>query len=114
MTAPGVSHYSDLAIASRIGPVERFPRTRSLANHFGLTPGCLNSGNDQDRMGSITKERGKIAPVSVRESGAALSEAGSVNAIVVLTHQKATRLQDCSRGSDAQDRYHLLAHVDLS
>ena len=26
MTAPGVSHYSGLALASRIGPIERFPR----------------------------------------------------------------------------------------
>ena len=61
MTAPGVSHYSGLALASRIGPVERFPRPRSLANYFGLTPGCRNSGNDQDRLGSITKEGSKIA-----------------------------------------------------
>jgi transposase len=61
MTAPGVSHYSGLALASRIGPIERFPRPRSLANYFGLTPGCRNSGNDQDRLGSITKEGSKIA-----------------------------------------------------
>ena len=61
MTAPGVSHYSGLTLASRIGPIERFPRPRSLANYFGLTPGCRNSGNDQDRLGSITKEGSKIA-----------------------------------------------------
>jgi len=61
MTAPGVSHYSGLALASRIGPIERFPRPRSLANYFGLTPGCRNSGNVQDRLGSITKEGSKIA-----------------------------------------------------
>ena len=61
MTAPGVSHYSGLALASRIGPVQRFPRPRSLANYFGLTPGCRNSGNSQDRLGSITKEGSKIA-----------------------------------------------------
>ena len=61
MTAPGVSHYSGLAIASRIGPVQRFPRPRSLANYFGLTPGCRNSGNQQQRLGSITKEGSKIA-----------------------------------------------------
>ena len=56
MTAPGVSHYSGLGLASRIGPIDRFPRPRSLANYFGLTPGCRNSGNTQDRLGSITKE----------------------------------------------------------
>ena len=61
MTAPGVSYYSGLTLASRIGPIERFPRPRSLANYFGLTPGCRNSGNNQDRLGSITKEGSKIA-----------------------------------------------------
>jgi transposase len=61
MTAPGVSHYSGLTLASRIGPIERFPRPRSLANYFGLTPGCRNSGNAQGRLGSITKEGSKIA-----------------------------------------------------
>jgi transposase len=39
MTTPGVSHYSGLTLASRIGPIERFPRPRSLANYFGLTTG---------------------------------------------------------------------------
>jgi transposase len=61
MTAPGVSHYSGLTLACRIGPIERFPRPRSLANYFGLTPGCRNSDNAQDRLGSITKEGSKIA-----------------------------------------------------
>ena len=55
-TAPGGGAYSALAIASRIGRVERFPRPRSLANYFGLTPGCRNSGEATDRLGSITKE----------------------------------------------------------
>lgn len=55
-TAPGASAYSALAIASRIGDVERFPGPRSLANYFGLTPGCRNSGEQTDRLGSITKE----------------------------------------------------------
>ena len=61
MTAPGVSHYSGLTLASRIGPIERFPRPRSLANYFGLTPGCRNSGNVKHRVGAITKEGSKIA-----------------------------------------------------
>lgn len=61
MTAPGVGHYTALGLASRIGPVERFPRPRSLANYFGLTPGCRNSGNRQDRLGSITKEGSPMA-----------------------------------------------------
>jgi transposase len=61
MTAPGVSHYSGLTLASRIGPIQRFPRPRSLANYFGLTPGCRNSGNAQGRLGSITKQGSKTA-----------------------------------------------------
>jgi len=61
MTAPGVSHYSGLALASRIGPIQRFPRPRSLANYFGITPGCQNTGNAKNRLGSITKEGSKIA-----------------------------------------------------
>jgi transposase len=55
-TAPGASAYSALAISSRIGSVERFASPRSLANYFGLTPGCRNSGEATDRLGSITKE----------------------------------------------------------
>jgi transposase len=56
MTIPGLSHYGALAVASRIGEISRFPRPRSLANYFGLTPGCRNSGNAQQRLGSITKQ----------------------------------------------------------
>ena len=55
-TAPGLKAYSALSIASRIGSVERFPSPRSMANYFGLTPGCRNSGETTDRLGSITKE----------------------------------------------------------
>lgn len=61
MTAPGVSFYSGLGLASRIGPIERFPRPRSLANYFGLTPSSRNSGEAQNRLGSITKEGSKFA-----------------------------------------------------
>ena len=55
-TVPGLSKYSGLAIASRASEIERFPRGASLANFFGLAPGCRNSGNTQDRMGAITKQ----------------------------------------------------------
>ena len=61
MTAPGVSYYSSLGLASRIGSVKRFPRPRSLANYFGLTPGCRNSGNSNRRPGAITKEGSRFA-----------------------------------------------------
>jgi transposase len=55
-TVPGCGAYSSLALASRIGSIERFPRPGSLANYWGLTPGCRNSGDQTDRLGSITKE----------------------------------------------------------
>src|SRR5208283_278796 len=38
-TIPGAGAYGSLALASRIGSIGRFPRARSLANYFGLTPG---------------------------------------------------------------------------
>lgn len=60
-TTFGVSEYSGLALASRIGSIERFPRPRSLANYFGLTPGCRNSGESGDRLGSITKDGSRLA-----------------------------------------------------
>lgn len=60
-TMPGLGAYGALGLASRIGDVRRFPRPRSLANYFGLTPGCRNSGEKQDRLGSITKEGSQFA-----------------------------------------------------
>jgi transposase len=55
-TLPGGGAYSSLALGSRIGSIERFPRPASLANYWGLTPGCRNSGEATDRLGSITKQ----------------------------------------------------------
>lgn len=60
-TIPGCAAYSSLALASRIGPIERFPRPGSLANYWGLTPGCRNSGQATDRLGSITKQGSAMA-----------------------------------------------------
>lgn len=57
---PGMGHYSAVAIASRIGDIERFKRPGSLANYFGLTPGCRNSGEATQRLGSITKRGSKM------------------------------------------------------
>jgi transposase len=59
-TVPGISHYSALAIQSRIGNVDRFKHPDSLANYFGLTPGCRNSGEATKRLGSITKRGSKL------------------------------------------------------
>ena len=54
-TIPGVGDLTALALASRIGPIERFPRPASLANMFGLTPSINDSGETTGRLGSITK-----------------------------------------------------------
>ena len=53
-TLPKIGEYTALALWAHIGPIARFPHARSLANYFGLTPGCRNSG-ESDRPGSITK-----------------------------------------------------------
>ena len=57
---PGVSHFTATALSCRVGDVKRFPRSKSLANYWGLTPGCRNSGETQ-RLGSITKAGSGIA-----------------------------------------------------
>jgi transposase len=61
ITMPGVGAYGSLALACRIGSIERFPHARSLANYWGLTPGCRNSGDATRRLGSITKEGSVMA-----------------------------------------------------
>jgi transposase len=58
---PGAGAYSSLALACRIGSIERFPHARSLAHYWGLTPGCRNSGDATRRMGSITKQGSGLA-----------------------------------------------------
>ncbi|MFV2070882.1 MAG: IS110 family transposase [Pirellulales bacterium] len=60
-TIPGCAAYGSLALAARIGSIERFPRPASLANYWGLTPGCRNSGQATDRLGSITKQGSAMA-----------------------------------------------------
>src|SRR5262245_26858439 len=52
---PGVSYFTATALACRVGRVGRFPWARSLANYWGLTPGCRNSGENTQRLGNITK-----------------------------------------------------------
>jgi transposase len=52
---PGVSYFTATSLACRVGRIERFPRAASLANYWGLTPGCRNSGENTQRLGNITK-----------------------------------------------------------
>jgi transposase len=60
-SVPGVRSYTALALASRIGDIKRFPRPSSLGNYWGVTPGCRNSGDATQRLGSITKEGSAVA-----------------------------------------------------
>jgi transposase len=60
-TVPGAAAYSSLALACRIGSIERFPHARSLPHYWGLTPGCRNSGDATQRLGSITKQGSAMA-----------------------------------------------------
>jgi transposase len=58
---PGVGYFTAVSLACRIGRIERFPRAHSLANYWGLTPGCRNSGENNQRLGRITKAGSSIA-----------------------------------------------------
>ncbi len=60
-TIPGARDYTALALASRVSGIDRFPRSSSLANYWGITPGCRNSGEATQRLGSITKEGSALA-----------------------------------------------------
>jgi len=51
---PGISYFSSLTLACRIGAIEDFPRGCSLANFWGLTPGSRNSGDTKISL-HITK-----------------------------------------------------------
>ena len=58
---PGVGNFTATALACRVGRVERFPRSHSLPNYWGLTPRCRDSGEKTQRLGSITKNGSSMA-----------------------------------------------------
>jgi transposase len=61
-TIPGASAFSSLALGSRLSDgIDRFDRGAGLANFWGLTPGCRNSGENKQRLGSITKAGSRLA-----------------------------------------------------
>ena len=59
-TIPGCALLSALVLISRIGELSRFTGPRALANYFGLTPTCKNSGEQTQRLGGISKEGSKL------------------------------------------------------
>jgi transposase len=59
---PGMGgRFTALSLACRVGRIERFRRAHSLANYWGLTPGCRNSGENDQRLGNITKAGSAMA-----------------------------------------------------
>jgi len=60
-STPRMGAYISLGLACRIGDIRRFPRPRSLANYWGLTPRARNSGENKQRLGSITKQGSALA-----------------------------------------------------
>jgi transposase len=60
-TLPSAGAFMALGLAAHVGDIRRFPRPRSLANYWGLTPSCRNSGEKQQRLGSISKEGSALA-----------------------------------------------------
>ncbi len=61
LTLPSAGPFMALGLAAHVGDVNRFPRPRSLANYWGLTPSCRNSGEKTQRLGSISKEGSTLA-----------------------------------------------------
>jgi transposase len=61
LTLPSAGSFMALGLAAHVGNVKRFPRPRSLANYWGLTPSCRNSGEKSQRLGSISKEGSTLA-----------------------------------------------------
>ncbi|MCL2711462.1 MAG: IS110 family transposase [Planctomycetaceae bacterium] len=56
----GISAMGAITLLSRIGDIKRFKNPDSLANYFGLTPGCHNSAG-RHRIGGITKRGNAVA-----------------------------------------------------
>jgi len=56
----GISAIGAIILLSRIGDIKRFNNPRSLANYFGLTPGCSNTAG-KHRVGGITKRGSAMA-----------------------------------------------------
>ena len=72
MTVPGFRNYSALALACRIGDIGRFPTPRSLANYWGLTPSCKNSGEATKRS-ARSPRKGVLWPAACSASACCTS-----------------------------------------
>ena len=83
MTVPGIGVLSALAFVSTVEDPERFPRSRSVGAHLGLTPRQYQSG-EVDRSGRISKCGDTLARTLLYEA-----------AVVIMTRvKKASDLKD--------------------
>ena len=57
---PGINAMGAITLLSRIGDIKRFKNPDSLANYFGLTPGCHNTAG-KHRVGGMTKRGSAVA-----------------------------------------------------
>jgi len=60
VSIPGINHLGAVALLSRVGDIGRFPTPDSLANYFGVTPGCHSTG-DKKQHTPITKAGSSLA-----------------------------------------------------
>jgi len=60
-TIPGAGIFNSIGLTASIGDIHRFPTPQSLPNYWGIVPGCRNSGEATDRLGSITKQGSSMA-----------------------------------------------------
>ena len=100
-TIPGAGASGSLALASRMGPIERFPTAGSLANYWGLTPACRNSGEATDRLGSITKQGSSLARFQLSQMVMHVLQQRPVDEELVSSHQGPPRSEDRAGGRHA-------------
>ena len=111
-TIPGVAAFTATSLACRVGRVERFPRSHSLANYWGLTPGCRNSGEANQRLGRITKAGSSMARWLLAQVTHKVLRKDRRATRVVQTHQTQTRCHHRTRCRDEKAGHHHLAHAD--
>ena len=68
MTHPGVGPVTSLAFVLRLGPVERFERSKQVVSYLGLNPREHSSGGQQ-RLGSISKQGNPMMRSLLVEAG---------------------------------------------
>lgn len=108
----GISAMGAITLLSRIGDIRRFKTPDSLANYFGLTPGCHNTAGKQ-RLGGITKAGSSIARQVLNF---AVNHIIRKDPEMKAWHKKiknATWRKDCKSGRYAKTRDDPLAHVAL-